>query len=628
MSSRLFRPDKPRRTIRGTVFYVSEHDEIVQLEAELSDAGAGKTSRRVDALVALALKIGYSDRKRTISLSKEAGEISHELDYPAGLAWGVVLDFMTNDYQTAEEYETALARGHEACDVFEALGETKGIADIKLGLGVFNWTLGDYERAISHLHEAIQLLDTIGEVSHQAWGLASLGGVYEAVGDLDKSQECQIRALELFRSIDDTAGVGRALTGLSAIHHRKGNLDEALKFSLRSLELADHEIGESRALNDIGTIYQAKGDFDKALDYLERALALRRKLGNRVTEVTSLLDLGGLLIETGAIEDAIRHLEPALQIAEAAGTRPKLYRAHEGLARAYEAIGEFERALAHQRQFHTIKEEVVGEESTTRLRNLQIKLEAEALEQLKRAQAQLIQSEKMAVLGKLVAGVAHEINTPVGVLISNADVVNRSLSRIATRYEEDQGLHKSIDAIRQAQSVSETATHRLGRIVESLKSFIHLDEADFQLTDVRQGIESTLSLIEPQWGERIRVSKRLDEIPRIEGYPTELNQALMTLLVNAGEAIAAQGSVTVTTACEADHIIIRVSDTGRGIPEELLSQIFDIGFTRSGTRIRLNVGLANVQAVATKHHGEIRAESEVGRGTSFEMRLPLRQGSG
>ena len=602
---------------------MSRSDEIPRLEEALAAAGPEPTRERVDALNALALKVGYSDLDRTAALGREAVVIAREIRYPSGIAWGLVHDGY-NEFASAD-YDAALSKANEACEIFASLGETEGIAHAKLGLGFIHWSLGDYELAVLHLHEATQILQEIGEHERQAWGLTSLGGVYEAVGDLDKSLECQARALELFRSVDHASGIGRALTGIAAIHKRKGNLDDALEFSQRSLELAEHEVGESRALNDIGTIYRAKGEHEKAREYLERALTMRREIEDRSAQITSLLDLGSLFIATGAIKDAIDHLKLALEIAEATKTRPKIYRAHEGLAEAYEAEGDFERALTHQRHFQRIKEEVVGEESATRLKNLQIKLEAESLEQLKQAQARLIQSEKMAALGKLVAGLAHEINTPVGVIISNTDVVNRGLSRIAARYDEDHELRKSLDAIQETQTVSEEAGRRLGTIVESLRSFTRLDEADFQLADVREGIESTLSLLEPQWGDRIRVVRQLEEVPHIEGYPTELNQALMTILVNAGEAIASEGTVTVSTSSVDQHVRIRASDTGRGMPQDQLSRLFDIGFSRSGTRVRLNVGLANVQAVINKHRGEIHVESEVGRGTTFDIRLPVRQ---
>lgn len=595
--------------------------KIPRLAEALEAVGEEPSLARVDALNALAREVGFEDIERTASLGKEAVEIARAIDYPLGLAWGLVHSGYL-DYASAR-YDAALDSANEAMSIFGALEDDAGIAQAQIGRGLIFWSLGDYELAITDLYASAQTHAKLGAHNDEAWALASLGGVYESIGDLDKSLEFLTRALERFRALDDEGGTSRALTGLAAIHRRQGRLDKALECSSKSLELADGHAPESRAHNDLGVIYCALGDYGRALEHLERALEMRRAMGNRSAEVTSLLDLGSLFLETGAVDDAIDHLELALESAEAAKTRPKIYRAHEGLARAHEAAGSFERALLHQRRFQEVKEEVLGEESATRLKNLQIRFEAEAHEQLKQAQAQLIQSEKMAALGKLVAGLAHELNSPVGVILSNADVMNRGLARITDRYSED-GLSQAIDALQQTQSASETAGRRIAKLVTSLRSFIRLDEAEFQLADVRDGIESTLSLLAPQWGERIEIVKQLDEIPKIEAYPTELNQALMTILANAGEAIDDEGTVTVATSHESGRVRIRASDTGRGISKERLERIFDVGFDKSGSRVRLHVGLANVQAVVAKHHGEIHVESEPGRGTMFDIRLPIR----
>ena len=271
------------------------------------------------------------------------------------------------------------------------------------------------------------------------------------------------------------------------------------------------------------------------------------------------------------------------------------------------------------------KEEVLGEESATRLKNLQIKFEAEALEQLKRAQARLIQSEKMAALGKLVAGVAHEINTPAGVILSTTDLLERGLRQLAADLEKDAAAQTMIENLQESRAAASDAGRRLSKIVESLKSFTGLDQADFQLADVRDGIESTLSLLEPQWGDRIRVVRELGDVPKIESYSAELNQVLMTLLVNAGEAIEDEGTIIVKTARENGYVRITASDIGRGIPEDRLATLFDVGFAEKGSRIRLHVCLANVQATIAKRHGEISVQSDVDEGTTFVIRLPINQ---
>ena len=404
-----------------------------------------------------------------------------------------------------------------------------------------------------------------------------------------------------------------------------------------SLELSregENELGESRALNDIGTLYQAKGDLAQAEEFLSQALQIRRRVRNWPAEITTLIDLGNLSLQKHKLDEALTYLHRALELALKAKTQPKIYRAHDALSRTYEARGEFRKALDHHRAFQQVKEEVLGEQSNTRLKNLQIKFEAEALERLKSAQARLIQMEKMASLGKLVAGLAHEINSPVGVIASSTDVARRALAKLDSELaatESIEALNKSsrwqaaLEALRQQRLDVEKAGERLDTIVQSLKNFTHLDEAEFQLTDVRQGIESTLALLSPQWGDRIKVVKKFGDVPKIESFPIELNQAFMTLFLNAGEAIEGEGVITIATRAENGHVCVTTSDTGHGIPEDRLANIFEVGFIEKGSRIRLHVGLANVQAVVQKHRGEIKVSSKLEKGTTFEILLPVRQ---
>jgi signal transduction histidine kinase len=235
----------------------------------------------------------------------------------------------------------------------------------------------------------------------------------------------------------------------------------------------------------------------------------------------------------------------------------------------------------------------------------------------------------MAALGKLVAGIAHEFNTPLGVITSNTDTAGRTLARMQSDSPatgEDDTIRRAIESLRLNHDTIGQAANRLARIVDSLKRFTRLDEAHFELADVHEGIEATLELLTPQWGDRIEVVRQFGDLPKIQSYPTELNQAFMTLLMNAGEAIEDRGTVTITTSRHNGFVSIETTDTGRGIPPERLDSIFDIGFAQKGSRIRIHVGLANVKATVDRHHGDIGVESALGKGTTFAIRLPVRQG--
>jgi signal transduction histidine kinase len=240
----------------------------------------------------------------------------------------------------------------------------------------------------------------------------------------------------------------------------------------------------------------------------------------------------------------------------------------------------------------------------------------------------------MAAVGKLVAGVAHEINTPVGVISSGTDVSIRTLEKIRSQFEsarsigelkESESLSRLFDAIKDNAETTAQAGQRIATIVTRLKDFSRLDQAEFQLADVQEGLESTLDLLLPTWGDRIRVEKNFAALPKIECYPNALNQAFMTLLLNACESIEGQGTIVITTRADADRVWISTMDTGRGIPPGMLENIFDIGFSQKGNQMRMHTGLANVYSIVKKHKGDIEVTSELNKGTTFEITLPVKQ---
>jgi signal transduction histidine kinase len=610
------------RSRLGTVEY---------LEERLAALSSEESSERVDVLNALAWEVGFSDVFRAESLAREAMRMARAIDYPQGMAWGL-LNSTYGDYFKGD-YETALEKGGEALASFESLSDRKGVGATRVGLGLVYWSLGDFEHAVENLHEGIEIFRELSIGEEEGWGLTSLGGVFENIGDLEKAIECHTRALALFRQGGHRLGEARALTGLGVVLQRQGFHAKALEHHFASLAIAEeenaHPTAVSRALNDIGTTYQAQGDPVLAEAYLRRALDIRRDSGNRPAEITSLLDLGKLYTTTGDLSRAVEYLESALELASRAKTKPKIYKAHQALADAHEASGDYRRALEHHRRFEKLKEEVLGEETTTRLKNLSIQLESETLTQLKQAQAKLIQAARMASLGRLAAGITHEINTPIGVIQASADLAERALARLEEGLEEEiarqPGFGELIQTLRLHRTTVSRAARRLSDIVSNLKRLTNLDQAELGFADLNEGLDSILRILEPQWAGRLRVVRNFGSIPEIQAYHADLNQAFMTLLINAAEAIEEEGTITVTTSSADSRVRVTTADDGRGIPDELQSSIFDVGFTRRGARIGLHVGLAHVKATVDRHGGEIEFSSQVDRGTTFSISLPVRQ---
>jgi two-component system NtrC family sensor kinase len=276
---------------------------------------------------------------------------------------------------------------------------------------------------------------------------------------------------------------------------------------------------------------------------------------------------------------------------------------------------------------------LVEDVSEQRQATRSMKLYAAELEstnrELRETQMALVQTEKMASLGNLVAGVAHEINTPVGAVSSNADVMQRALAKLrdsigASEVHDNPGLKKALTALEHVASVNGEACARIVGIVRGLRNFARLDEADQKCVDVHEGIESTLTLLHHELKKRIRVVREFGDLPEIKCFPSKLNQVFMNLLVNAVQAIDGEGSITITTTADAAEVRLEFRDTGHGVAEDVLPRIFDPGFTTKGVGVGSGLGLAICyQIVREDHRGQITVVSKAGEGTTFTLTLPI-----
>jgi PAS domain S-box-containing protein len=253
-------------------------------------------------------------------------------------------------------------------------------------------------------------------------------------------------------------------------------------------------------------------------------------------------------------------------------------------------------------------------------------------QQMQEAQTQLTQSEKMASLGLLVAGIAHEINTPIGSINSNNDILIRSVGKMRdflncaqcpSEVRENPEVIKIMKILAEINQNNRMACERIMNIIRSLKNFARLDEAERKKVNLHDGLDSTLTLVHHQLKNRIQVVKEYGDLPEVECYPNQVNQVFMNLLVNAEQAMPERGTLTIKTFRDQDQIKILISDTGVGIPKENLKRIFDPGFTTKGVGVGTGLGLSICYKIIQDHHGKIEVTSEVGKGTTFTLSLPL-----
>jgi hemerythrin-like metal-binding protein len=282
--------------------------------------------------------------------------------------------------------------------------------------------------------------------------------------------------------------------------------------------------------------------------------------------------------------------------------------------------------------------------------NRQLQANNEELKQLNQklesAHTQLLQSEKMASIGQLAAGVAHEINNPVGFVNSNLGTLGRymmNMFEVIKAYETAEArvgggtcpevaeMKKKVDFAYLMEDIpsllkeSQDGLARVKRIVQDLKDFSHVDESNWQMANLEQGMDSTLNVVNNEIKYKAQVVRQYAGLPDIECMPSQLNQVFMNLLVNAAQAIEKNGSITVRSGKEGEMVWMEVEDTGKGIPAEHLSRIFDPFFTTKPVGKGTGLGLSLSYGIVQKHHGRIEVHSEVGKGSRFRVWVPLQQ---
>jgi len=257
-----------------------------------------------------------------------------------------------------------------------------------------------------------------------------------------------------------------------------------------------------------------------------------------------------------------------------------------------------------------------------------------ALKSLQQAEGQLVENEKQATVGRLVAGILHEMNTPLGALSSSTQTLERGLRRLrglllpGSRSEPQQAeLARTLAATERLAAVQAASGQRIRDVIEGLRQFVSLDRAELQVADVRAGLETAVALIRPGLPPGVSLELEVPARPIwVQCFPAKLNQVFLNLLKNSAGAFdgpSAQGEIRVSTAVRWGRLQIEVRDTGRGIEPERLPHLFDVDFSRQGSRVKLSLGLPSSRGVVEAIGGTLRIESELGRGTAVVIELPL-----
>jgi signal transduction histidine kinase len=318
-----------------------------------------------------------------------------------------------------------------------------------------------------------------------------------------------------------------------------------------------------------------------------------------------------------------------------------------GVGRSFNTIGQ---ALVSRN--HELEENKKQLEATNALL-------ADSNKRIQEQQSQLIQGEKMSSLGQMVAGLAHEVNTPLGFVRNNIEVIDRNQIRIAEIMAQYRDLRESLilgnlddletklvnlsaatekmermnmlDKNKIIISESLTGLDRIQELITNLKNFSRLDETAVKAADINKGIDATLTIANNMLKHKVEVKKEYEPNLVAECHPAQLNQVFLNIITNAAQSIEQTGVITIRTSHQrgrrsddVDLAVIKIADTGKGIPKENLDKIFEPFFTTKEIGQGTGLGLSIVYKIIEKHHGTITVESEVGKGTEFTIKIPLK----
>ena len=542
--------------------------------------------------------------------------------------------------------------------------------------------LGDLDHALEHSLKGLPIAKEIGEKMPESYHLNCIGGIYYEMERYEEAHNYYMESLILRKEIGDQWGVAGCYDNLGNLYLQQGKHREALDYCLQSLDITQHtgdQKGRGNTLFNVGKIFAELKEYDPAMDYFRQSLKAREEISDKKGLAEVYCYLGSLFQDTAFplanTHQALDYLRKALVLAETLNAKDIAWKIHFQLSKSHKHNGNFEQALQHYETSATLEKEVNNiaiqqeilnlqimhrvaqtqkEAEIFRLKNValanlveEINLQKEqlqsTLEHLKSTQAQLIQSEKMASLGELTAGIAHEIQNPLNFVNNFSEVsaelvdeiqdIRRKTQDRATASEEDEILEDI------KQNLEKITLHgkRADAIVKGMLEHSKRGSGQKQVTDINALAEEITQLSYDSFlakNQKVRCDFQFDldpKLPKLELIPQDIGKALLNLLNNAFYTVnekAKEGiegyipEVLVSSRKTQEGITLTIKDNGNGIPNSIKDKIFQPFFTTKPTGQGTGLGLSLSYDIVKAHGGELTVSSKPGE-TVFEIALPI-----
>ena len=669
---------------------------------------ADNDSSRFSLLEQLAAKLRRANPAKAETYASEALIIAQENGWKRreGIAYirlAVVASNLGN-YQKAKE------KAEKALQIHQEVKDSTYISFDLLILGNSCRHLGDYSKSLEHQIRALNIRKaTNTNEADIARNYTSIGNVYSLSGDFEKSIEYYEKGLDIWKKYGSPEDEANSYANIGALYLTNLKPEKAQVYLKRSMEIFDSlqiPYGIGATATNLGNAYMLFGEYEKAREASLKGLEIYRQQGDQARVAMILTQLGEIQQEAGYYSKAINYYQQVLPLVDSIGLLDTKKLIFERLSEAYASQGQHQQALEARLVFETLKDSLLNAqtlqqlneldaqyqsqqkdqeiayykidlERRTRERNVLLfgsallfilgalailalvsrqrayrKLQKEQqrtatlLEKLQATQAQLLQSEKMASLGQLTAGIAHEINNPINFITSNIEAlkldfqdINQLLELLSlldddhqqkviaqlVKYTKEIDINFLREEISQLLASIERGAHRTDEIVKSLRNFSRNTTEHFLKANIHEALDATILLVKNNLPEKVFIHKEYGQIPEIYCQVSRLNQVFLNILTNAIYATKPSGTISISTQLLGSQVEITIADTGKGMDAATQSHIFEPFFTTKEVGQGTGLGLSISYSIIKQHNGNITVKSQLNEGTAFHILLPIEQ---
>jgi len=653
------------------LFFLSSHvypqdknDSLLNLLESVTEAD------RIEVLKDLCWENRYNNPADALKYGLEA--LSLVKQYESYEYEAIINNYLGIIQRNVGDHATALEYFFNARRIAEEHQHAEDLAYAYNNIGDIYNLERKYRQALQYETRALKTFEELGDSSGVSYCCHQIALVYTNLGEYTSALEYDRRAMNIRTLFGNRAGVAYSLISISQTHLRLGNHDEALDCLMESSQIfaeVGDDFGLSFSLHTIGLYYKMIRQTDEAIEYFTKALELGKKSGSQIRIRNAAQELSDIYADQFRFKEAyqmhilFKETYDSLYNEENIIKITQLVMQNEYEQRELLQLAEIDK----QKQVRNYLFLLIGlviilvgfilhryytnRKSNIHLQQLNEDLEIQktelnnTLEHLTHAQMQLVQSEKMASLGQVTAGVAHELNNPLNFISTSVKPMQRNMEdliallekydslivekKLSTEFGEIEAYKQTLDysyLLKETKDllsgISEGAS-RSEHIVKDLRTFSRLDENEFKGVNIHEGIDSTLLLLSNKLKDRINVHKDYGSFPLVVCLPGKLNQVFMNILTNGILAIEGKGDIYIKTEGLDAQAKIYIKDTGKGMSQEIIEHIFEPFFTTRAVGKGTGLGLSITYSIIEEHCGTIEVSSTPGEGSEFIISLPF-----